>query len=231
MEIKAIASGSGGNCYIVQKNNNKMLLELGISWGKILPVIGFKSAQLDFAFASHSHGDHVYGLKNALKAGLDVWISAETAATLGVQDHHRVHILSPGVQKTKGNWTVLPFSVIHDVPCLGAIIAIEDERLLYMSDTAYSPVKFKGLTHIMVECNFANNILSDNIHNGSLPHVIAHRVRRNHMSLETLIKMLKANDLSECREIHLLHLSDSNSDEARMIKEVQQATGIPTYAC
>jgi len=41
--------------------------------------------------------------------------------------------------------------------------------------------------------------------------------------------MLKANDLSQCREIWLLHLSDGNSDENEMRRRVQEATGIATY--
>jgi len=44
------------------------------------------------------------------------------------------------------------------------------------------------------------------------------------------VAMLKANDLSKCREIHLLHLSDGNSDEQLMRQKVEAATGIPTYA-
>jgi len=43
------------------------------------------------------------------------------------------------------------------------------------------------------------------------------------------VAMLKANDLSKCREIHLLHLSDGNSDEQLMRQKVEAATGIPTY--
>jgi hypothetical protein len=50
------------------------------------------------------------------------------------------------------------------------------------------------------------------------------------MSLKQCIATIKANDLSKTREIHLLHLSESHSDEARFVREVQEATGVPTYA-
>jgi hypothetical protein len=49
------------------------------------------------------------------------------------------------------------------------------------------------------------------------------------MSLKQCIATLKANDLSKCREIHLLHLSSDHSDEERFIREVQESTGIPTF--
>ena len=44
------------------------------------------------------------------------------------------------------------------------------------------------------------------------------RTMKSHMSLENLIEFLKVNDLSKVRELHLLHLSDDNSD-IEIIKE------------
>jgi hypothetical protein len=38
-------------------------------------------------------------------------------------------------------------------------------------------------------------------------------------------------NLSKTKAIYLMHLSDSNSDQERMIKEVQELTGKPTYVC
>jgi phosphoribosyl 1,2-cyclic phosphodiesterase len=107
----------------------------------------------------------------------------------------------------------------------------EGEAFLYITDSAYSPVKFANLSVIACECNFISDILSRNIQTGAVASVVGRRVRRSHFSLETLIQLLKANDLSKCRQIFLLHLSDANSDERRMKLEVQQAAGIPTEAC
>jgi phosphoribosyl 1,2-cyclic phosphodiesterase len=52
------------------------------------------------------------------------------------------------------------------------------------------------------------------------------RLLQSHFSLEHVKKFLQANDLSQCREIILLHLSSQNSDAARMIKEIKEVTGI-----
>jgi hypothetical protein len=40
--------------------------------------------------------------------------------------------------------------------------------------------------------------------------------------------MLMANDLTQCKKIVLLHLSDGNSDALRMKNEVEDLTGIET---
>jgi phosphoribosyl 1,2-cyclic phosphodiesterase len=83
---------------------------------------------------------------------------------------------------------------------------------------------------IAVECNNIAELVSKNVIAGHIPAIVGRRIRRNHMNLENLIQMLKANDLSRCREIYLMHLSDGNSDERRMKEEIQAATGVPTYA-
>jgi len=157
-------------------------------------------------------------------------MSIDSMTEIRADYHYRAIVLLDMSPQAWGPWRILPFSLEHDVPCLGFFISAGNERLLFVPDTSYVKHRFHGVNILCVECNHVGDILSENIQKGSLPQVVGHRVRRNHMSLETLIEMLKANDLSQCREIHLLHLSDGNSDEARMIKEVQESTGIPTYA-
>jgi phosphoribosyl 1,2-cyclic phosphodiesterase len=49
------------------------------------------------------------------------------------------------------------------------------------------------------------------------------------MSLKTVKDMLRANDLSQVKEIHLLHLSDRNSSAKLFKKEIQELTGKPVY--
>jgi len=75
----------------------------------------------------------------------------------------------------------------------------------------------------MIEANYAKDLL---IPGESLND----RLYASHMEISQTIKTLLANDLSKTREIHLLHLSDDRSDEARFTREVQAATGVPTYA-
>jgi phosphoribosyl 1,2-cyclic phosphodiesterase len=55
------------------------------------------------------------------------------------------------------------------------------------------------------------------------------RLLRSHFSLENVLDFLKANDMSKVQEIHLLHLSDNNSDEVLFRRRVQEATGKPVY--
>jgi hypothetical protein len=50
-----------------------------------------------------------------------------------------------------------------------------------------------------------------------------------HMSLEQCVEFFRVQDLSKCREIHLLHLSAENSDEELFKKTIQEVTGKPVW--
>ena len=76
----------------------------------------------------------------------------------------------------------------------------------------------------MIEANYSADTLADADNDPRRA-----RLRRSHMSIENCIKTLKANDLSHCAEIWLIHLSSSNGDAENFKKRVQEETGIPTY--
>ena len=49
------------------------------------------------------------------------------------------------------------------------------------------------------------------------------------MSIETLLDLLRSNDMSKVRQIYLLHLSDNNSDAEAFKRQVRQETGAEVY--
>ena len=53
------------------------------------------------------------------------------------------------------------------------------------------------------------------------------------MEIDTLCDYLRSLDLSQCREIYLLHLSDATSHEGHFINKVARAVprGIQVTAC
>ena len=158
-------------------------------------------------------------------------MSRGTAEALGseIAVHHRTNIIEPGTYYV-GSWIVLAFALEHDAAePLGFLIGHSEDRLLFIPDTAYVENRFDGVNIIAIECNHVEDILSENIVNGKIDQSVGRRVRRNHMSLQTVKDMLLANDRSKLREVHLLHLSDLNSDEERMKREIQELLGVPVY--
>lgn len=231
----SLASSSKANAYLVSAPGAApLLLEAGLPIKALREKLNFGLSMLAGCLVSHEHGDHSRAVKNLLKAGVECYMSLGTMGALGFMHHRLIALNNPRSFDGMliGKWKIKAFPLEHDAAePLGFLIGRDDDRLLFIPDTAYVENRFEGITTIAIECNHVEDILSENIQRGSIPAVVGRRVRRSHMGLQTVIDMLKANNLSKCRAIYLLHLSDGNSDERRMVAEVQAATGIPTTAC
>ena len=224
IEFAAYSSSSKGNLYRVTDGDTSLLLECGLPIKQIRQILDHKLTSISGVLLSHEHMDHAKAAEDVAAAGVDLYCSKGTAEALQLSGH-RVNIIAPLKQFTIGSWTILPIDVQHDAQePLGFIIQNGSDKLLFATDTYYIRYRFVGLTHIAIECNFSRSTIAKDIHP-------AHKRRlwKSHMSLETLLDLLSANDLSAVREIHLLHLSDDNSDEQMFREVVQGNTGIPTY--
>lgn len=225
MKIKTIATGSTGNCYMIDDGETRLLIELGIQFKKIQQSLNYETMKISGALISHSHKDHCKGVQGALDASMDVYMSKATTNEIGIQ-HNRIRLYENKKQFRIGTFTVLPFDVKHDVENHGFLIQSDnDSKLLFATDTYYVKYKFSGLTHLMIECNYSEAIIDENIERGTIHEFLAKRIKASHFSLENMLEFLKANDLSKVQEIHLLHLSNSNSNEELFKKTVQEATG------
>ena len=170
-------------------------------------------------------------MKKLYEYGVDIYTHRVTSQVLCV-DNHRIHDIEPLKQFEIGNFIILPFPTEHDCEgSLGFLIQEKTtkEKLLFITDSYYCKYNFKNLNYIMIECNYIKETLDENIEKGYIPESLKNRLLKSHFNLENVKKFLKANDLSQCQNIILLHLSDSNSNALRMIKEVEELTGIDTF--
>jgi len=83
----------------------------------------------------------------------------------------------------------------------------------------------------MAECNFDPESLKVAIERGYVAKEALPRLMKTHMSLDTLLKLLKSNDLSKLRQIYLMHMSERNSCAERMRDAVKKETGVEVYIC
>ena len=226
MDIKVIASGSSGNAYLIGDGRTRLLLDAGIPFKHIQIGCGFRTSSIDGCLVTHRHGDHAAAIPKLLQRGMTVYSNADVAG------------IYPGVQSVEarkefhvGTLRILPFEAEHDVPCYGYQITSEEtgEKLVYITDSAYVRYTFTGLTHIMIEANYDEDIMLGNVRDEKIPFSLAERVAGTHMSIDTLIDLLRANDMTKVRQIYLLHLSDNNSDAEVFKKMVQQETGAEVY--
>ncbi len=158
--------------------------------------------------------------------------------SLKLKNDYNLHIFDMQDSFKIKDLTILPFEAEHNdmvsgdlvpVPTAGFLIQGGNEKLLYLTDTFFCRYKFKGLTHLMLEVNYDENILNENVESGIVSLALANRIRYSHFELKDAIGFLKENDLGKCREIHMIHLSSRNSDGKRFKTEVEKATGVPTF--
>lgn len=221
MRIHSIASGSSGNCIIIDDGYSKLMLDAGISYRRIGKEV--KLSEIAGVLITHDHNDHCQAVPELVKRGLRVIMSEGTRVS---KSFDRVEICRHGEQIQVGSFDVLAFNVEHDVAePLGFLCwsSKTNEKLLYLVDCKRVPVKFEGLTHVMVECNYIRSILD----NRDIPPAAKYRIRNTHMGLEDVTAFLTETDRSKIREIHLMHLSNQSAEDDLLYKSITGKFGLP----
>jgi len=231
MKIKMLASGSTGNSYLISDGYSSLLLDAGIPFKTIQRGCDFRLSDLAGCLITHEHLDHSKAGKDLMKHSVNIYASKGTTEKMGWHGH-RLKTISKMETFEIDTFDVTAFDVEHDATePLGFLIYSKNtgEKLLYFTDTFYLKYMFNGLTHILGECNYDRQILMENVKNGEIEPYQAKRIMQSHMSIDTLLEMLKANDLSQLRQIYLVHMSDRNGNAVSFKERIQKLTGAEVY--
>lgn len=226
MDLKVIGSSSKGNCYILENDSEALIIEAGVRFDAIKKALNFNIRKVVGCLVTHEHGDHSCCIQDVLNAGIKTYTSAGTAAACNVA-HNRLQLVKAKEIVTVGSFQVLFFDVHHDAAePLGFIIRHEETgSIVFLTDTYYSGYTFKNVHNIIVEANYGEAILKAKYDEATLQAFRRDRIIKSHMSIETCLELLKANDLRKVNNIVLIHLSDSNSNADQFKELVQAATG------
>ncbi len=159
--------------------------------------------------------------------GIPIYTGAETIKAIDPMSEYRSHEITPLKQFQVGSFKIMGFPLIHDVKILGFLIASGKNKLCFISDSAFCPYRFRGITHLMIEANYQSEILDQNIEEGTVDYGLKSRLLKTHMSLSQVVEFLKSNDLSKVQEIYLLHLSSRNANAEQMKDIIIKLTGKP----
>ena len=209
--MECLGSESAGNSYILKADSGEvLLLEAGINFKEVKKALDYDLSGVVGCFISHVHGDHSKYIRDFAKAGINCYCNQDTIEKLSLQDNHRViHI--PEIKLFHlGRFTIIPFSVVHSVPCNGFLIHHPDSgKILFVTDAAYIAHKFTGLSHILIEANYSDQAK------------VSDRAVGHHMALDTTLRFLQDNDPLKVRNVVLLHLSATSSDEKEFARQVR----------
>ncbi len=228
MRFITLGSSSTGNGYLLISSTGEVLIiEAGIKLLEVKRHINFDLSKIAGVICSHSHNDHSGHIADYQKAGINCFMNDQTRQSkFGEHQYYNVTVLKAKTVYNIGSFKVQPINLKHDVPNFGYLIEHAESGLFcFITDTHYCPYVFPGMNNILVECNYSDAIVEENLKRGTANMFVRNRVLQSHMELDTTIGFLKANDLSKVNNIVLLHLSEGNSNAADFQKRIQELTG------
>lgn len=234
MNFIPLASSSAGNAYVVEDGKSRILIECGVPYKRLQKLMGFEMAGISGCLLSHEHHDHAKCHMDLIKNGIPVYASESTVRaldcdaleTLGYNERWEY------AEFSVGSFDVKPFSTFHDAaePVGYLIRSREDgERLMFATDTVNLAYAFHGLSLVALECNHSDEILSRSV---KMPEKTRVRISNTHMNVERTCAYLRKLDLSQCRTVYLLHLSDACSNERELLWRAKEAAhGVEVIVC
>lgn len=128
----------------------------------------------------------------------------------------------------------MPFALQHDADePLGFVIHCDGEDLLFAPDTMLIKARFGcAFSIIAIECSYDKEILKTRVETGDINEALAKRLLTSHQERQVAMDYIsKFCNLSKCREIQLLHLSNDNIDKEKTRKEFQNKFFVKVVIC
>lgn len=230
MKLRVLGSSSAGNCYLLQGEHETLIVECGIRPTHVKKALNFDFSAVVGAVVTHAHGDHSAYVRDFVKLGIPVLGLDHTLTARNVVFNHFARAVEPGRGYKLGQFRILPFELEHDVPCVGYHIHHpEMGNMLFVTDTCVMRYRFEGVNHVLIEANYSDEILDDNIRRGSMPGIMRPRLLKSHLALDSVKAILVAQDLTNVHNVVLLHLSSTNANARQFTDEITATMGVPVH--
>ncbi len=229
MKFQQLYSSSKANLYVVTANSGeKLLIECGVTWKQLQKKLDYKLDNIVGCLISHGHKDHSKSAYNVIEAGITIFTSRGTIETLSLTElrnkYHGIYMEDGKICHVKP-FKVLPFPIIHDAAePIGFIIYCDGEYLLFATDTKYIRQKFPyPFSIIAIECSYDKDILQEMVDTKKIEESVAKRLLDSHQEKSVCLNYIqKFCNLSKCREINLLHLSNANISKKQTAKAFEK---------
>ena len=233
IRVLSIGSGSSGNCFYLNINGKKILIDLGLSAKAIgvgLKTVGTEPEDLDAVIITHTHSDHISGLPVFSKRiHCPIYTSELTRSKLFPYDPS---VLSPGKAVTFADGIrLMAFETSHDCPgSIGIRIEYPGGAFGYATDLGCMNDRIrdilKGTDSLVLEANHDAEMLR----NGPYPYVLKRRIlsEGGHLSNDACAEAAAYFAENGTRNLLLAHLSRENNTPDLAMKTVRDAIHNPT---
>lgn len=233
MRLTTFASGSGGNCALIQGRDVNVLLDAGISLRRIrtaLAARGLVPEDVAGVFITHEHADHVAALKTLTKyLSIPVFAPRTVARRLegaipGIEE--LLEVITPGEPVQLGGMRVTAFRTSHDTDeSVGYRLDDGEASFGLCTDTGVVTdailEAMEGCGAALIEANHDLEMLRT----GPYPVYLKRRILsdRGHLSNDASAAFACALAGSGARRIVLGHLSRENNTPRKALAAVREA--------
>ncbi len=227
MKISVLASGSKGNSSYIETKDAKILVDIGMPTlyiEKKLNKLNVNPEEIDAIVLTHTHVDHINGLKVFTKKyNTKVYLTEKMLIDIkNIFDIQNYELI-------EGNFNIKDIKVeviktSHDAPdSNGYIFNSKEKSICYITDTGYINRKYKEkLTNkdiYVIESNHDIKMLME----GKYPYHLKQRIYGDcgHLSNEMTSKYLTEYIGENTKEIILIHLSHENNTEEKALETLK----------
>jgi phosphoribosyl 1,2-cyclic phosphodiesterase len=219
MRVAVLASGSKGNSTYIETDNTKSLIDIGMSNLYIenrLKELNIEPDSIDNVFITHTHIDHIAGLKVFIKKHkphvfLTQKMYEELKETINFESYT---ILEDKVYLN--DLVVTYFKTSHDAPdSVGYVFESKNEDIVYVTDTGYINNKnFELLKNRSIYIFESNHDVELLMENPNYPYNTKQRILgdKGHLSNKDSSYYLSKFVGDKTKNIILAHLSEQNND-------------------
>ena len=217
MKLKCIATGSNGNCYLLQADSGEtLILDCGIPIKDIKKGLDWNIRNVVGCIVSHVHSDHSKSVKDFEAMGIPVCKPYEALLMNQFLANSYFTVRTFDLTTVDGRWTHTNADGTL-CPIFGFLITHKEMgRMLYITDCELVKWKFKGINHILLGVNYDKDLI-DNEDSAKVNHVY-----RGHMSIDTACDFVKANNSKDLQNVIMCHLSKNNADKDLFIEKMKK---------
>lgn len=216
MRVSVLSSGSKGNTTYIESKNAKILIDVGNTAKYIkekLEDIGVEPEELDAVLITHTHIDHIKGLKVfEKKYNIPVYLTDIMLKSLDFIDKYVLLDDEFDIKDIHIN----SIKTSHDAPdSRGYVLSSENKSVVYITDTGYINKKYfdilKNRNLYIMESNHDVEMLN----NGNYPFSLRQRILsdKGHLSNYDSAKYLCSFIGDNTKYVLLAHLSEDNNTE------------------
>lgn len=232
-EIRIHASSSKGNFYSLHSDNSILLIEAGISIAKIKKALNYDMSRVAGCLISHEHKDHSLSVKDLINLNINCYMSPGTKKALQLDSKKAIGLMVKKNFYINAEWSVTSFKLEHDAiePVAFLITNIGGASVLFITDTCYFRYRLinNSLDYIIIEANYASNILNKNINNGIITNSIKKRIMSTHFEIDRVKDFFISNKFPYLKSVVLAHLSEKNSDESEFKQTIEKVIDCKVY--